>query len=69
MADKKVFAASALFSTPDAIMAAAKRIASSGYTKWDVNTPYPVHGMDDAMNMKPSKLGFVTMVLGSPALE
>ncbi len=64
MADKKVFASSALFNTPDAIMAAAKRIASSGYTKWDVNTPYPVHGMDDAMNMKPSKLGFVTMVFG-----
>ena len=64
MADKKVFAASALFNTPDAIMAAAKRIASSGYTKWDVNTPYPVHGMDGAMDMKPSKLGFVTMFFG-----
>jgi mono/diheme cytochrome c family protein len=64
MADKKVFAASALFNTPDAIMAAAKKVASSGFTKWDVNTPYPVHGMDDAMNMKPSKLGFVTMFFG-----
>jgi len=64
MTDKKVFAASALFNTPDAIMAAAKRIALNGYTKWDVNTPYPVHGMDDAMDMKPSKLGFVTMFFG-----
>ena len=64
MADKKIFAASALFNTPDAIMAAARRIASSGYTKWDVNTPYPVHGMDGAMDMKPSKLGFVTMFFG-----
>ncbi|MBT8386660.1 MAG: DUF3341 domain-containing protein [Ignavibacteria bacterium] len=64
MADKKVFAASALFNTPDAIIAAAKKVASLGFTKWDVNTPYPVHGMDDAMNMKPSKLGFVTMFFG-----
>jgi len=64
MADKQVFAASALFNTPDAIMAAAKRVASNGYTKWDVNTPYPVHGMDDAMDMKPSKLGYVTMFFG-----
>ncbi len=64
MADKKVFAASALFITPDAIIAAAKKVAASGFTKWDVNTPYPVHGMDDAMNMKPSKLGFVTMFFG-----
>lgn len=64
MADKKVFAFSALFNSPDAIIAAAKKVASKGFTKWDVNTPYPVHGMDDAMNMKPSKLGFVTMFFG-----
>lgn len=64
MADRKIFAASALFNTPDAIIAAAKTVASRGFTKWDVNTPYPVHGMDDAMDMKPSKLGFVTLFFG-----
>ena len=29
-----------------------------------MNTPYPVHGMDDAMKIKPSKLGFVTLIMG-----
>ncbi len=64
MADKKVFALSALFNSPDAVISVAKKVASSGYTKWDVNSPYPVHGMDDAMNLKPSKLGLVTMFFG-----
>jgi mono/diheme cytochrome c family protein len=64
MSDKKIFGSSALFKDPNAIIAAAKMISSEGYTKWDVNTPYPVHGMDKAMGMKPSKLGLVTLFFG-----
>jgi mono/diheme cytochrome c family protein len=61
---KKIFGVSALFNTPDAIISAAKKVSAEGYKKWDVNTPYPVHGMDSAMGIKPSKLGFVTMIFG-----
>jgi mono/diheme cytochrome c family protein len=64
MADKKIFGVTALFNNPDAIISAANKVASSGYTKWDVNSPYPLHGIDKAMKMKPSKLGFVTMIFG-----
>lgn len=64
MADKKIFAATALFNSPDSIISAAKSVSSAGFTKWDVNTPYPVHGMDGAMGMKPSKLGIVTLICG-----
>lgn len=64
MSDKKIFGFSALFKDPNAIIAAAKKVSSEGYTSWDVNTPYPVHGMDDAMGMKPSKLGLVTLFFG-----
>ncbi len=61
---RKIFGVSALFNKPDDIINAAKIVAGKGYTEWDVNTPYPVHGMDDAMKIKPSKLGFVTLFFG-----
>lgn len=60
----RLFAISALFNTPDEIIHAAKLIAESGYKKFDINTPYPVHGMDRAMKLKPSKLGFITLAFG-----
>lgn len=61
---KKVFAVAALFNNPDSIINAAKKVNAEGFKKWDVNTPYPLHGMDSAMGIKPSKLGFVTMICG-----
>ena len=64
MAEKKLYGVTALFNKPDAVIKAAKKVADSGYTKWDVNSPYPLHGIDKAMKMKPSKLGFVTALFG-----
>ena len=62
--DKKLFGISATFKTPNEIIDAAKKVSSAGYKQFDVNTPYPVHGMDSAMNIKSSKLGFVTLIMG-----
>ena len=61
---KKLYSYTALFNTPDEIIHAAKKVSEKGYTKFDVNTPYPVHGMDGAMKLPPSKLGFVTLAAG-----
>ncbi|PID59714.1 MAG: hypothetical protein CR986_05450 [Ignavibacteriae bacterium] len=60
----KLYSYNALFNTPDEIIHAAKEVAEKGYTKFDVNTPYPVHGMDAAMKLPKSKLGFVTLFAG-----
>ncbi|MBU1680316.1 MAG: DUF3341 domain-containing protein [Bacteroidetes bacterium] len=64
MSDKKLFGFTAIFDTPDEIIHAAKSVAGKGYKKFDVNTPYPVHGMDDAMKLPPSKLGYASLVFG-----
>jgi mono/diheme cytochrome c family protein len=61
---KKLFGYTALFDTPDAIMAAAKKTAHDGFTKFDVHTPYPVHGIEKAMKIQPSKLGYITLFFG-----
>lgn len=50
------------FETPDQIIGAAERVRSAGYEKWDVHTPYPVHGMDAAMGLSDSRLGWIVLV-------
>ena len=62
--DKKIFGVAALFDTPNEIINAAKKVTQAGYKNYDVNTPYPVHGMDKAMGLKSSKLGYVTLFFG-----
>ena len=62
--ERIIYGLAALFSKPDDIIKAASKVAHEGYSKWDVNTPYPLHGMDNAMKLKPSKLGFITLLCG-----
>lgn len=64
MTDKKLYSLTAVFDKPDDIVNAAEKVSESGYTKYDVNTPYPVHGLDGAMKLPPSKLGYAALALG-----
>lgn len=59
-----LYALTATFSTPNDIIHVAEKVRDAGYKKFDVQTPYPVHGMDDAMGLKETKLGYVTLVAG-----
>lgn len=52
------------FETPADTMHAAERVRDAGYRKWDVFTPFPVHGMDKAMGMKNSKVGWFSFLGG-----
>jgi hypothetical protein len=56
------------FETPDAIIGAAERVRDAGYEKWDVHTPYPVHGMDAAMGLSDSRLGWIVLAAGLTGL-
>jgi len=60
----KLFAITALFDTPDSIIKAARLVSTSGYKKFDVLTPYPVHGLDGAMRLKDTKIGWVALIAG-----
>lgn len=62
--EKKIFGITALFNSPDEIISAVNKVNEKGYKKYDVHTPYPLHGMDNAMKLPPSKLGFVTLIFG-----
>ncbi len=52
------------FSTPEAITHAAEKVRDEGYENWDVHTPYPVHGMDKAMGLGDSVLGWIVLCAG-----
>jgi mono/diheme cytochrome c family protein len=61
---KKLFGLAALYETPNEIIEAAAVVAGKGYEKFDVYTPYPLHGMDDAMGMEKPKVGYVSFIFG-----
>lgn len=61
MNKKNLYGVTAVFDTPDEVIKAAREVSKSGYKNFDVNTPYPVHGMDRAMGLPRTKLGFVTL--------
>ena len=64
MENKKLHSIAGLFSSPDAILHAAEKVTEKGYKHYDVNTPYPVHGMDSAMKLKPSTMGYFALAFG-----
>ena len=64
MDEKILYGYSGLFDTPDEIIEAAEKVADSKYENYDVHTPYPVHGMDAAMKLSPSRLPYVALVVG-----
>jgi hypothetical protein len=54
----------AQFDSADDIIGAAEKVRDAGYERWDVHTPYPVHGMDRAMGMGDSHLGWIVLASG-----
>ena len=56
------------YETPSACMKAASKLRDAGFTKFDTHTPFPVHGMDGAMGMADSKLGWIVLAMGMTGL-
>src|SRR5215212_7793522 len=65
MADApKTYGMIAEFSTSSAVLHAAEKVRDAGFRRWDVFTPFPVHGMDKAMGLKNSKVGWFAFIGG-----
>ncbi len=52
------------FLTPADAIHAAEMVRDAGFRKWDVYTPFPVHGMDQAMGLDNSKVGYIAFAGG-----
>src|SRR5258708_13557507 len=62
--DAKPYGMIAEFRTAAAVLHAAEKVRRAGFRKWDVFSPFPVHGMDRAMGLKNSKVGWFTFIGG-----
>src|SRR5436190_18016180 len=60
----KVYGMIAEFRTAASVLHAAEKVRDSGYVRWDVFSPFPVHGMDKAMGLKNSKVGWFAFLGG-----
>ena len=56
------------FDTPGDAIRAAEIVRDAGFRKWDVHTPFAVHGMDAAMGLKNSKVGWFSFCGGALGL-
>lgn len=60
-AGNRVYGMVAEFSETPKVYHAAEMVRDAGYSKWDVHSPFPVHGMEEAMGIKSTRLPLVAM--------
>ena len=52
------------FPSPAAVYHACEKVRDKGFKHWDAHTPFPVHGLEKAMGLKPSKIPWIVLALG-----
>jgi hypothetical protein len=52
---------------PRPCLRAAEKVRDAGYRRWDVFTPFPIHGLDKVMGFKNSLVGWVSLAFGGGA--
>ena len=60
----KIYGIMAEYKTPADAMHAAEKVRDAGFRRWDVFTPFPVHGMDKAMGLGNSRVGWFAFIGG-----
>jgi len=59
MSDKNIVGLLARFESASELVRAARTVKEAGYEKFDCHSPFPIHGMDQAMGLKRSALGWL----------
>jgi len=57
------------FKSPHDVLHAAEKVRDAGYIHWDTHTPFPVHGMDRAMGLRDSRLGWIVLACALTGLS
>ena len=63
-----IFAMAAEVPSASALYHAAEKVRDAGYRRWDVYSPFPIHGMDQAMGLKKSWLSALVFCGGVSGL-
>lgn len=62
-----IYGLMAEFDSPAAILGAAEKVRVAGYRRWDVFTPFPIHGLDKVAGFKNSLVGWFALLFGGGA--
>lgn len=65
----KHFAVIGDFDTPEDLLRAIRTARAAGYTKMEAYSPFPVHGIDEALGEPRSPLGKIVIVCGLTGLS
>ncbi|MDP6418333.1 MAG: DUF3341 domain-containing protein [Candidatus Krumholzibacteria bacterium] len=65
MSQEKLFGYLVEFETAGDLMKAAEKVRVAGFRKWDCHTPFPVHGLDDAMGLDETRLPWIVLLSGA----
>ncbi len=49
------------FTSVDSVITAARRLRIAGFTRWDTHSPFPLHGIDRAMGIRPTILPWLVL--------
>lgn len=64
MSATKLWGVLAQYENPAVLYHACEKVRDEGYQSWDACTPFPVHGLEKAMGVKPSVLPWIVLVVG-----
>ena len=62
--DAKVFGIVAEYDNVSDVLAATQAAHDAGYRKMDVHSPFPIHGIDQALGVKPTVLPWIVLFMG-----
>ncbi len=67
--NKNEYGLLAEFANPGELLHAAEGVHAAGYRKFDTYSPFPIHGMDKAMGLGNSKVGWFSLLGGITGLS
>lgn len=67
--DDDLYGVLAEFAHPGELLQAAKAVHEAGYSHFDTHSPFPIHGMDKAMGLGNSIIGWITFGGGIAGLS
>src|SRR5689334_8206693 len=51
------------FETVDGLVHGCEKVRDAGYKDWDAHSPFPVHGLNEAMGIKGTLLPYVVLIM------
>jgi hypothetical protein len=64
ISDNKIYGVLAEFRNPKDLITVSKEISGQGFKYFDTFSPFPIHGIEKAMKLPKSKLGWIVAVHG-----